>query len=477
MKPFLSEDFLLQTDTAKSLYHEFARDMPILDYHCHLPVAEIADDRNFDNLTQIWLNGDHYKWRAMRANGIAERFITGYAADDEKFAAWAATVPKTLCNPLYLWNHLELKRYFGIGDKLLNPDTAAEIYHTCNAMLQTEEFSTRNILRQMNVKVLCTTDDPVDDLSQHLKISTDHSFEIRVLPAFRPDKAMAVETPGAFNQWVDRLEAAADADIPDYDAFLAALQKRHDFFHRLGCRLSDHGLEQPYAAEFSGTDIVRIFEKIRSGQRAGPQEILQFKSAVALELARMDADKNWVQQFHLGALRNVSSRAKRTLGPDTGFDTMGDFEMARPLAAFLDRLDGENRLAKTILYSLNPGDYDLLAAMIGNFQDGTVPGKMQFGAAWWYNDQKHGIERQLMALSNAGLLSRFVGMLTDSRSFLSYPRHEYFRRILCNLLGRAVENGELPADLVLLGNMVKDICYYNAESYFGFDGSDYKQLH
>jgi glucuronate isomerase len=477
MKPFLSEDFLLQTDTAQSLYHEFARDMPILDYHCHLPVAEIADDRNFDNLTQIWLNGDHYKWRAMRADGIAERFITGYAADDEKFAAWAATVPKTLCNPLYLWTHLELKRYFGIGDKLLNPDTAPEIYDICNAMLQTEEFSTRNILRQMNVKVLCTTDDPVDDLSQHLKISTDQSFEIRVLPAFRPDKAMTVEAPGAFNQWVDRLEAAADADIPDYDSFLAALQKRHDFFHRMGCRLSDHGLEQPYAADFLNTDIVRIFEKVRSGQSPGPQEILQFKSALALELARMDADKNWVQQFHLGALRNVSSRAKRTLGPDTGFDTMGDFEMARPLAAFLDRLDGENKLAKTILYSLNPGDYDLLAAMIGNFQDGTVPGKMQFGAAWWYNDQKHGIERQLMALSNAGLLSRFVGMLTDSRSFLSYPRHEYFRRILCNLLGKEVENGELPHDLELLGNMVKDICYYNAESYFGFNSSDDKELY
>jgi glucuronate isomerase len=477
MKPFLSEDFLLQTDTAKSLYHEIARDMPILDYHCHLPVAEIADDRNFDNLTQIWLYGDHYKWRAMRADGIAERFITGYAADDEKFAAWAATVPKTLCNPLYLWTHLELKRYFGIGDKLLNPDTAAEIYDICNAMLQTEEFSTRNILRQMNVRVLCTTDDPVDDLSQHLKISMDQSFEIRVLPAFRPDKAMAVETPGAFNQWVDRLEAAADVHIPDYDSFLAALQKRHDFFHRMGCRLSDHGLEQPYAADFSNTDIVRIFEKIRSGQAAGLQEILQFKSALALELARMDADKKWVQQFHLGALRNVSSRAKRTLGPDTGFDTIGDFEMARPLAAFLDRLDGENRLAKTILYSLNPGDYDLLAAMIGNFQDGTVPGKMQFGAAWWYNDQKHGIERQLIALSNAGLLSRFVGMLTDSRSFLSYPRHEYFRRILCNLLGKEVEGGELPDDLELLGNMVKDICYYNAESYFGFNDSDDKELH
>jgi glucuronate isomerase len=468
MRPFLSEDFLLQTDTAQTLYHEFARDMPILDYHCHLPVAEIAHDRKFENLTQIWLYGDHYKWRAMRANGIAERFITGYAADDEKFAAWASTVPKTLCNPLYLWTHLELKRYFGVGDRLLNSETAAEIYNTCNAMLQTEEFSTRNILRQMNVKALCTTDDPCDDLSHHLKISADPGFEIKVLPAFRPDKAMAVETPAAFNQWVDQLAVAADVDIKDYESFLTALQRRHDFFHRRGCRLSDHGLEQPYAAEFSAGDINRIFDQIRGGRKIGKHEILQFKSAVALELARMDADKNWVQQFHFGALRNVNSRAKKTLGPDSGFDTTGDFEMARPLAAFLDRLDGENKLAKTILYSLNPGDYDLLAAMIGNFQDGEVPGKLQFGAAWWYNDQKHGIERQLIALSNAGLLSRFVGMLTDSRSFLSYPRHEYFRRILCNLLGKEVESGELPQDLDLLGGLVKDICYYNAVHYFGF---------
>jgi glucuronate isomerase len=472
MKPFLSEDFLLQTETAKMLYHEFARDMPILDYHCHLPVAEIAADRHFDNLTQIWLNGDHYKWRAMRANGVAERFITGYAADDEKFAAWAATVPKTLCNPLYLWTHLELKRYFGIDDRLLNPDTAAEIYDTCNAMLQTDEFTTRNILRQMNVKLVCTTDDPVDDLSHHLKISADQSFEIKILPAFRPDKAMAVETPEVFNQWVDRLEAAAEVNITDYEFFLTALQKRHDFFHRMGCRLSDHGLEQPYAEDFSAGDITRIFEQVRSGQTVGGQKILQFKSALALELARMDADKNWVQQFHLGALRSVNSRIKKTLGPDTGFDTMGDFKMARPLAAFLDRLDRENKLARTILYSLNPGDYEMLGAMIGNFQDGTVPGKMQFGAAWWYNDQKHGIERQLNALSDAGLLSRFVGMLTDSRSFLSYPRHEYFRRILCNLLGHDIENGELPDDPELVGNMVKDICYHNAESYFGFNGSE-----
>lgn len=468
MKLFLSEDFLLQTETAKALYHDFARDMPIIDYHCHLPVQEIAEDRTFENLTQIWLNGDHYKWRAMRADGVSEKYITGDATDLEKFQAWAATVPKTLRNPLYLWTHLELKRCFGISDMLLSPDTAGEIFETGRQMLQTPAFSTREILKKMNVRVLCTTDDPVDDLSHHRKLLEDQSFEIKVLPAFRPDKAMAVETPEAFNPWVDQLEGAADINIADFESFLAALQKRHDFFHRMGCRLSDHGLEQPFAEDFSAADIARIFEKVRSGQTVGQPEILQFKSAMMLELAGMDAEKNWVQQFHLGPLRNVNSRALKTLGPDTGFDTMGDFEMAGPLAAFLDRLDRANKLTKTIIYSINPGDYEMLAAMIGNFQDGTVPGKMQFGAAWWFNDQRLGIEHQLNALSNSGLLSRFVGMLTDSRSFLSYPRHEYFRRILCNLLGKDVERGELPDDLELLGSMVRDICYYNAERYFGF---------
>jgi len=471
MKAFLSEDFLLHSDTAKSLYHEFARPMPIVDYHCHLPVEDIARDRKFENLTQIWLNGDHYKWRAMRANGIAEQFIAGTAADYEKFEAWAATVPRTLRNPLYLWTHLELKRCFGISDKLLNPATAREIYDSCTANLQTDPFSTRNILRRMNVKLLCTTDDPLDDLSHHLELGRDQSFEIRVLPAFRPDKAMAVETPRAFNQWVDRLADVAEVKIIDYESFLAALLKRHDFFHRVGCRLSDHGLEYPCAADFAAEDQTRIFTKVRQWHKPDGLEALQFKSAVLLELAKMDADKNWVQQYHLSALRNVNTRAMQVLGPDTGFDTMGDGDLARELAIFLDKLDREHKLAKTILYNLNPRDNDLLAAMIGNFQDGTVPGKMQFGAAWWFNDQKQGIERQIDALSNAGLLSRFVGMLTDSRSFLSYPRHEYFRRILCNMLGKNVENGELPDDLELLGGMVQDICYHNAVNYFEFDVS------
>jgi glucuronate isomerase len=469
MKPFLSEDFLLHTDSAKTLFHDYAKDMPILDYHCHLPVEDIARNRSFKNLTEIWLDGDHYKWRAMRANGVAEHFITGDATDYEKFEAWAATVPKTLRNPLYIWTHLELKRYFGISGKVLNPDTAGEIYDTCSELLQSEKFKARNLIRDMNVKLLCTTDDPVDDLSHHLDLRRDQGCELKVLPAFRPDKAMAVENPESFNQWVNQLEVVTELEISDYESFLEAILKRHDFFHQMGCRLSDHALEHFYADEFSAEDVKRIFVKARNGQIPDCGEVHRFKSAILLELARMDANKNWVQQYHFSALRNVNTRTMQALGPDSGYDTMGDFEIARPLAKFLDILDRENNLAKTIFYNLNPGDNDLIAAMIGNFQDGTVPGKMQIGSAWWFNDQKLGIERQLNALSNSGLLSLFVGMLTDSRSFLSYPRHEYFRRILCNLLGNDLENGELPDDLELLGSMVKDICYHNAARYFDFD--------
>jgi glucuronate isomerase len=469
MTPFLSEDFLLQTRTARELYHNFAKDQPIFDYHCHLPVQDIADNRSFENLTQIWLNGDHYKWRAMRANGIHERFITGDAGDYEKFAAWAATVPKTLRNPLYHWTHLELKRHFAISGKLLNPQTAKDIYDRCSQMLHTEAFSTRKILQRMNVKVVCTTDDPIDDLAHHQRIRSDQSFAVKVLPAFRADKAMAVEAPEVFNQWIAGLEAAAHADISDYEAFLAALQNRCDFFHQAGCRLSDHGLEQPLAGDFTFSEIEQIFNQVRSGQRLAPREILQFKSAVLLELARMYAERHWTQQFHIGALRNTRTRVVQNLGADSGFDTIGDFEIARPLAKFLDTLDRKNRLAKTILYVMNPRDNELMAAMIGNFQDAAIPGKIQFGSAWWFNDQKEGMERQINALSNMGLLSRFVGMLTDSRSFLSYPRHEYFRRVLCNLLGHDVESGEMPDDLELVGGMVKDICFYNAANYFGIE--------
>jgi len=460
--PFLSEDFLLQTAAARRLYHDYAEAMPIFDYHCHLPVEDIAADRIFPNLTQIWLKGDHYKWRAMRANGIQERFITGTADDWEKFAAWAATVPKTLRNPIYHWTHLELKRYFGVKDRLL-------IYDHCNARLSTADFSTRAILARMGVKVVCTTDDPADRLEHHLDLQADPTFTVKVLPAFRPDKAMAIEDPNAYNLYLDKLAAVSGVSIRDYDALLAALKGRHDFFHQTGCRLSDHGLEHPYAADFAPGDIPPIFAKVRRGEHPTPLETDRFKTALLLELARMDADRGWTQQFHFGALRNTNSRAFRELGPDTGYDSIGDWPLAVSLARFLDRLAGEGRLARTILYVLNPSDNDVVATMIGNFQDGSVPGKIQFGSGWWFNDQKDGMQRQIDALSNMGLLSRFVGMLTDSRSFLSYPRHEYFRRVLCNLLGRDMENGELPPDFDLVGEMVRDICYRNAERYFGID--------
>jgi glucuronate isomerase len=469
MKPFLTEDFLLQTQTARALYHDFAENMPIFDFHCHLPVAEIAADKTFENLTDIWLRGDHYKWRAMRANGIAERLITGDAGDVEKFQAWAATVPKTLRNPLYHWTHLELKRYFGIAGKLLDPETANDIYDTCTRMLQTPDFSTRSILQRMNVRVVCTTDDPTDTLEHHLKLKAERGFAVKVLPTFRPDKSLGVESPRDFNQWVGRLEASAGLAVKSYDSFLEAIRRRHDVFHQAGCRLSDHGIEHPFSQSFTLKDVRNIFAKTRQGRKPTPSESLKYKSAVTLELARMDAEKGWTQQFHFGALRNINSKAMATLGPDTGYDTIGDFELARALSRFLDGLERDGRLAKTILYVMNPRDNEMVATAIGCFQDGSLPGKMQFGSAWWFNDQKDGIERQIDTLSNMGLLSRFVGMLTDSRSFMSYPRHEYFRRVLCNLLGNDVENGELPDDMDLLGGMVKDICFGNAAAYFDIE--------
>jgi glucuronate isomerase len=469
MKPFLTEDFLLQTQTAKALYHDFAENMPIFDYHCHLPVEEITANRTFENLTDIWLRGDHYKWRAMRANGIAERLITGDASDFEKFQAWAATVHNTLRNPLYHWTHLELKRYFGVSGKLLNPETAEEIYTGCSARLREGDFSTRRILERMNVKVVCTTDDPTDTLEHHLRLKADRTFPVKVLPAFRPDKALGVESPKDFNKWVGRLEASAGLAIKSFDSFLEAIRRRHDFFHQAGCRLSDHGIEHPFAVDYTAKDVNNAFQKARQGKKPTPAEALKYKSAVMLELARMDAEKGWTQQFHFGALRSVNTKARAALGPDTGYDTIGDFEMARTLARFLDGLEREGRLAKTILYVMNSRDNEVVATAIGCFQDGSLPGKMQFGSAWWFNDQKDGIERQINTLSNMGLLGRFVGMLTDSRSFLSYPRHEYFRRVLCNLLGNDVENGELPDDMELLGGMVKDICFRNASAYFGIE--------
>jgi len=465
---FMSEDFLLQTKTARNLYHEHAEKMPIYDYHCHLPADQIAADHRFDNLTQIWLYGDHYKWRAMRANGIAEKYITGGASDYEKFEKWAQTVPYCIGNPLYHWTHLELKRYFGIKGKLLGPNTAKEIYKMCSEMLRTPEFSVRNILRKMNVKLICTTEDPLDSLEHHQKIR-ENKFEIKVHTAWRPDKAMAVEDLSALNVFMDKLEEISDMAIIDFHSYIEALRNRHYYFHENGCRLSDHGLETAAASDYTEKEIETIFGKIKHGRELPDSERLKFKSAMMIEFALMDYESGWVQQLHLGALRNSSTRMFKALGPDVGCDSIGDFEIAKPLSKFLDRLDSKNRLPKTILYNLNPRDNAVFATMIGNFQDGSTPGKIQYGAAWWFLDQKDGIQEQMRVLSNMGLLSRFVGMLTDSRSFMSFPRHEYFRRVLCNMLGNDVEAGLLPNDLDLLGKMVEDICFNNAKNYFPMD--------
>ena len=466
MKKFLDEHFLLQTPTSQQLYHEFAKTMPIIDYHCHLPPDQIANDINFENLTQVWLYGDHYKWRAMRTNGVPEEYITGNKSDYEKFQKWAETVPYTLRNPLYHWTHLELQRYFDVYD-VLNGSTAKKAYDECTAKLQTKEYSVRSLLRKMNVKVVCTTDDPVDNLEHHKKLKDD-GFEIKVLPAFRPDKAMNVDDAATFNAYVAKLETAANVSIGSYNDYLSALKNRHDFFATMGCSVSDHGLEQIYAESYTDAEIKDIFNKIRSNKQLSLEENLKFKSAMLVEFARWDWEKGWVQQYHLGALRNNNNRMLKRLGPDTGWDSIGDFSQGRALSRFLDTLDGNNQLAKTILYNLNPADNELMATMIGNFNDGSVAGKVQFGSAWWFLDQKDGMTRQINALSNMGLLSRFVGMLTDSRSFLSYPRHEYFRRLLCNMLGEEIENGELPNDIAWTGKVVQDICFNNAKNYFNW---------
>ncbi len=466
MKPFMDKDFLLQTDVAKELYHNHAAKMPIFDYHCHINPKEIAEDKQFKNMTEIWLYGDHYKWRGMRTNGVEERYCTGEASDWEKFEKWAETVPNTLRNPLYHWTHLELKRFFGV-EELLSPSTAKAIWDECNAKLQTPEYSCRGIIKMANVHTICTTDDPVDSLEYHRAIKAD-GFETEVLPAWRPDKAMAVENTTRFNQYIDKLEDVAKTNISSFSELMAALDSRHEFFHANGCRLSDHGVETVIAEDYSERDIANIFEKVRGGSDLTIDEVKKFQSAMLYEFGIMDHSRGWTQQFHIGALRNNNTRLFNALGPDTGFDSIGDFEIARPLSKLLNRLDIENKLSKTILYNLNPRDNELIATMIGNFQDGSVPGKMQFGSGWWFLDQKDGMERQMNALSNLGLLSRFVGMLTDSRSFLSYTRHEYFRRTLCNLLGKDVENGEVPYDMNLLGTMVENICFNNAKEYFNF---------
>ncbi len=467
MSSFLSDNFLLQTETAEALYYKYAASQPIIDYHCHLPPAEIAADKNFKNLTKIWLDGDHYKWRAMRALGINEKFITGNAPDKEKFQKWAKTVPYTVRNPLYHWTHLELKNYFGI-EELLDSDNAEEIYTRCSEMLQKESFSTQSLIKKMNVEVVCTTDDPADSLQYHKKLQGS-SFDVTVLPAFRPDKGYAFDDIENYNDYLDKLSKVSDRDITSLDELLEALEERINYFHKYGCRLADHGIEQIYFAELSNGSHESAFEQIRSGKALNADQKHALSYHILLELGKMYAERDWVQQYHLGALRNTNKRMLRKLGPDTGFDSIGDFSQGQNLARFLDELDSTNQLAQTILYNVNPKDNPVLATMIGNYNDGSVKGKMQFGSAWWYLDQKDGMERQLNTLSNMGLLSCFVGMLTDSRSFLSYPRHEYFRRILCNLIGNDVEKGLLPNDISWLGKIVEDICYNNAKGYFDFD--------
>ncbi len=470
---FITDDFLLLSDRAADLYHEYARDLPIIDFHCHLPPQQIAEDHRFENLTQAWLYGDHYKWRAMRAAGVDEQFCTGDASDWEKFQKWAETVPQTLRNPLYHWTHLELRRPLGIDDRLLGPETAEDIWKEANVRLAEDGFSCRNIMRRMNVELACTTDDPADSLQYHALIAGDPSFEIKVLPTFRPDRGMTVDSPEDFNAWVERLAESCNVDIKDdFDNYLEAIRQRHDFFHSMGCRISDHGIATFYSKDYTGSEISAVFRRIRRGNKLRSKEILKFQSAMLYEFALMDHEKNWTQQYHLGPQRNNNRRFFKALGPDTGFDSIGDFPQAEAMAKFLNRLDKRNRLAKTIVYNINPADNDVVATMLGNFQDGSIPGKMQLGSGWWFMDQKHGMEAQLNTLSNQGLLSRFVGMLTDSRSFLSYPRHEYFRRILCNLLGTEMEQGLLPNDLALIGQLVSDVCYNNAATYFGFESSD-----
>ncbi|MGJ1264238.1 glucuronate isomerase [Sphingobacterium spiritivorum] len=466
MKSFLDQNFLLHSKTAQDLYHNFAKNQPIIDYHNHLIPEQIANNASFENISQVWLNGDHYKWRAMRTNGVNEKYITGNASDEEKFRKWAETVPSTMRNPLYHWTHLELQRYFGITD-LLSAKTADKIYADTAARLQTPEYSVRGLLKKMNVEVVCTTDDPTDSLNYHQQFAAEKEF-FKMLPAFRPDKAMNSDDIEALNAYINKLESVSDRSISTLQEYLDALKKRHDFFADNGCSVSDHGLEQIYAEDYTEQEIANIFAKIRARQTISYQENLKFKSAMLIYFAEWDHEKGWVQQYHLGALRNNNSRMLSILGPDTGWDSIGDFSQARALSKFLNKLDTQDKLAKTIIYNLNPADNELIATMIGNFNDGSVAGKIQFGSAWWFLDQKDGMTKQMNALSNMGLLSRLVGMLTDSRSFLSFPRHEYFRRLLCDLFGQDVENGELPNDIEEIGKIIADISYFNAKNYFKF---------
>ncbi|MDR1874029.1 MAG: glucuronate isomerase [Synergistaceae bacterium] len=467
MRTFPDENFLLPNGAAERLYHEYAKDMPIFDYHSHLPVGQIREDAHFQNITQLWLYGDHYKWRAMRACGLPEELVSGVpnaAGDRERFEAWAKVVPQTVGNPLYHWTHLELRRYFGVND-LLSPKTAGEIYDRCAAELAQPGFSVRSIIRRSGVSVVCTTDDPTDDLEGHAALSKE-SWGCRVYPTWRPDRALAANDAGVLNAWIDRLEAASGKSVSTYASFLEALRARHDFFHEHGCRLSDYGIERPYAAPCAGA--AAAFEKVRSGTSLCGGELEEYRSAILHDLLTLDADAGWTQQLHFGARRNNNSRAFALRGPDTGYDSIGQFPIGDALTALFDRLDSEGKLTRTIIYSLNPNDHDMIASIAGSFM-GETPGKIQLGTAWWYNDHKDGMNRQFSALASIGLISRFVGMLTDSRSFLSYPRHEYFRRLLCARFGTEMENGELPCDFDHIGGIVRDICFNNAVNYFGME--------
>lgn len=465
---YITDGFLLETETAGLLYHDWAKHMPIVDYHNHLSPEDVAQNKQFTDMADSWLTGDHYKWRAMRANGIPERLCTGDAPSREKFQAWAETVPKLLRNQLYPWTHLELKRIFGL-DTLLDGETAESVWVHGNALLATPEFSARGLLAQANVKVICTTDDPIDSLEHHISVAQDPSCAIDMRPTWRPDRGMAVDNLELFNAWLDALGEVADTDIHDYATYFEALHKRHELFHAQGCRLSDHGITTCWAEDYTQSEVEHIFDKARSKKTLTPHEVDQFKSAMLYEFARMDHARGWAQQYHVGAMRNVNGRMFESLGPDTGYDCMGEAMYTQPMARLFDRLNQSDELTRTIVYNSNPRDNDILVSLLGAFQDGQTPGKMQHGSGWWFADQKDGMERQIESLSQIGLLSRFIGMLTDSRSFLSFPRHEYFRRILCNILGNDIEKGLIPNDINLAGQLVQDVCYTNAVEYLGFE--------
>ncbi|GMA98729.1 glucuronate isomerase [Pelosinus sp. IPA-1] len=465
MKPFMDEDFLLTNKTAEKLYHDYAKDMPIFDYHCHLNPKEIKDNKRYRNITEIWLGGDHYKWRAMRSNGVDEKYITGAAPDKEKFIKWAETMPKCIGNPLYHWTHLELKRFFGINE-LLSPKTAEVIWEKCNEMLAKDEFTARELIKRSNVKVICTTDDPADSLEDHIALAKDKTFDVKVLPAFRPDKSFNIDKAG-FVEWIERLSNVVGQDIQTFASLKEALKQRLDFFHEVGCRVSDHALDPIVFEEGTEEEITSILQKALKGEQLTESEIKKYKTEVMVYLGKQYTRLNWTMQIHIGTIRNNSKRMMRLLGPDTGFDAIADYTFAEALSKFLDKLDDTDELPKTILYCLNPRDNEILGTIIGCFQGGGIPGKIQVGSGWWFNDQKDGMTKQIISLSNLGLLSLFVGMLTDSRSFLSYTRHEYFRRILCNIIGEWVESGEAPNDFELLGTMVQNICFDNAKEYFG----------